>query len=85
MLRVESLLPEVLNGDSISNLAWVNLLDTWLILETLSVSLDMIWGPWGVRIAVLISLNTKLNTISGSHCDVSSCRPDFRGCIKFAS
>jgi hypothetical protein len=75
----------VLDGDSISNLAWVNLLDTWLILETLSVSLDMIRSPWGVRVAVLISLYTELNTISVSHGDVPSCRPDVGGCIEFAS
>jgi hypothetical protein len=75
----------MLNGDSISNLAWVNLLDTWLVLEALSVSLDMIGGPWGVRVAVLISLNTELHTICGSHNDISPCRPDVGGCIEFAS
>jgi hypothetical protein len=75
----------MLNGDSISNLAWVNLLDTWLVLETLPVSLDVIGGPWGVRVAVLISLDTELHTICGSHNDVSSCCPDVGGCIEFAS
>lgn len=75
----------MLNGDSISNLARVNLLDTWLVLETLPVSLDMIGGPWGVRVAVLISLNTELHTICGSHNDVSPCRPDIGGSIEFAS
>lgn len=75
----------MLNRDIISNLAWVNLLDTGLVLETLPVSLDMIGGPWGVRVAVLISLNTLLHTICGSHSDNFPCRPDVGGCIEFAS
>jgi hypothetical protein len=85
MLRVESFLSEMIDGNSITNLTWMNLFNPRLVLETLSVALNMIWSPRGIRVTVLISLHTVLSTLIRSKSDVLSSGSNVRSNIEFAS
>jgi hypothetical protein len=85
MLRVESFLSEMIDGNSITNLTRMNLFNPRLVLETLSVALNMIWSPRGIRVTVLISLHTVLSTLIRSKSDVLSSGSNVRSNIEFAS
>ena len=74
----------MINWDGVSNLARVNLFDSWLILEALSVSLDMLRCARAI-LAVLVRLNTEFGALSWSHDNVFSSRTDVRGCLEPAS
>jgi hypothetical protein len=85
MLRVESLLSEMIDGNCITNLTRMNLFDTRLVLETLSVALNMIWSPWGILVTILISLHTVLSTFIRSKDNMLSSGSNVRSDIEFAS
>jgi hypothetical protein len=74
----------MINWDGVSNLARVNLFDSWLILEALSVSFDMLGCPRAI-LAVLVRLNTEFSPLGWSHDNVFSSRTDVRGCLEPAS
>lgn len=47
---------------------WVNLLKTWLVLERLPVSSNMLWCPWCILLLVMyICSNAKICAFS-AHC-----------------
>ena len=80
-----SFLSELTLRDCVANLAWMDLFNAWLVLETLSVTLNMLGGTRSVLLSVKVRLHTELSTLSWAHHNVLTCSSDIGSLFEPAS
>jgi len=85
VLGTEGLLAKLINRNGISDLPRMNLLYSWLILETLSIALDMLGCGRSIGVSELISLHAELCPLIRSKCNELTSSTNIGCSLEFAS